>query len=351
MGYASGNYGRETAIGIAIARAEAMKRAEGNGSMAALGVSLQKAKSMIKEVLRDAKEADGLWVSAINSPQAVTVAGKKELVDELVTLAEGLDNVSATKLRVKCAFHTPLMEPHEEIFRAGVNGIFSGGTNSPSTRVMSTVDGKWLDRDFDADYCWDNICRPVLFGNAIHKIASEHDDGGVLFMELAPHPVLKVYIEQCGGKPISLIRRPNPKHPAQNTGEHYQFLQGIGHLLTSGFKSVDLAKMCADPDGIQDFIKCQLPKYPLNRSLCWAESELPRSVRLRQRPRPLSSPEFRLSVDTHPDLVGHIIFDATVFPASGYVRVNIPCSFLTHCDQLSREYSGKWCDGCKGCPL
>jgi len=51
MGYASGHYSRETAIGIAIARGEVMKQAEGNGCMAALGVSVQKAKSMIKEVL------------------------------------------------------------------------------------------------------------------------------------------------------------------------------------------------------------------------------------------------------------------------------------------------------------
>ena len=341
MGYASGHYNRETAIGIACARAEAMMQAEGNGSMAALGVGVQRAKSIIKTVLSNAKAADGLWVAAINSPHAVTVSGKQELVDALVTYVGGLGSVSATKLRVTCAFHTPLMEPYEDTFRTAANGTFPCGTraNPSHARIMSTVDGKWLDRDFDVDYCWDNISRPVLFGNVIHKIVQEHDDGDVLFMEIAPHPVLRAYIEQCGGRPVNLIRRPNPKHPAQNTGEHHQFLQGIGQLLTAGFKSIDLAKMCADIDGIQDFIKCQLPKYPLNRSPCWAESEMMRSIRLRQKPRPLASPQFRLSVDTHPDLAGHVIFDASVFPASGYVcLVNVPCSFLTRDDQVSREY-------------
>ena len=327
MGYASGHYDREMAVGIAVARAAAMTRAEGNGAMVALGVGVQKAKTMIRKVLSRAKATSGLWIAGINSPQAVTVAGTHELIDALVELANDPNaKVFAAKLRVTCAFHTPLMEPQEQLFKERVSATPLGqGTKTPFARVMSTTDGKWLDRDLDINYCWDNIRRPVLFGTAINKIISDEGPDGVRFMEIAPHPVLKAYLEQCGGEPITLIRRPNPKVPAQNTGEHYQLLEGIGNLLSTGFKNLDFDKLCAAPDGTTDFVKAKLPEYPYNKSRCWMESGLQQSQRLRERPRPIASPHFRVSVDTHPDLTGHIVFDAVLFPASGCVIPLLNC--------------------------
>lgn len=322
MGYASGHYDREMAIGIAVARAAAMTRAEGNGAMVALGVGVQRAKTMIRKVLSRAKATSGLWIAGINSPQAVTVAGTHGLIDAIIELANDHDaKVFAAKLRVTCAFHTPLMEPQEQLFKERVAATpLSQGTKIPFARVMSTTDGKWLDRDLDISYCWDNIRRPVLFGAAINRIISDQGPDGVRFLEIAPHPVLKAYLEQCGGESITLIRRPNPKVPAQNTGEHYQLLEGIGNLLSSGFKNVDFDKLCASPNGATNFVKAKLPEYAYNKSHCWKESGSQQSQRLRERPRPIASPHFRVNVDSHPDLTGHIVFDAVLFPASGCVR-------------------------------
>ncbi|EIW85667.1 FabD lysophospholipase-like protein, partial [Coniophora puteana RWD-64-598 SS2] len=159
MGYASGHYDREMAVGIAVARAAAMTRAEGNGAMVALGVGVQKAKTMIRKVFSQYKVTEGLWIAGINSPQAVTVAGTHELIDAMVELANDPNaKVFAAKLRVGCAFHTPLMEPQEELFKSKVlETPLAHGTNAPVARVMSTTDGKWLDRELDVNYCWDNI--------------------------------------------------------------------------------------------------------------------------------------------------------------------------------------------------
>ncbi|KAG9317960.1 hypothetical protein JVU11DRAFT_12 [Chiua virens] len=306
MGYASGHYDRETAVGIAVARAAAMTRAEGNGTMVALGVSVQKAKKMIRKVLSQAKTSSGLWI-AWNQLSSSGHCGR--------------DKVFAAKLRVTCAFHTPLMEPQEQVFKEQVAATpLSRGTKTPIARVMSTTDGKWLDRAMDVNYCWDNIRRPVLFGTAINKIISDAGTDGVRFLEIAPHPVLKAYLEQCGGEPISLIRRPNLKVPEQNTGEHYQLLEGIGNLLSTGFKNVDFDKLCVSPGGAVDFVDARLPEYPYNKSYCWQESGTGESERLRERPRPIASAHFRVNADSHPDLTGHIVFDAVLFPASGYVE-------------------------------
>ncbi|KAH7927995.1 putative nonribosomal peptide synthetase [Leucogyrophana mollusca] len=321
MGYASGHYDREVAIGIAVARAAAMTQAEGNGAMVALGVGVQKAKIMIRTVLSQAKTTSGLWIAGINSPSAVTVAGTHELVDAIVELAASPNaKVFAAKLRVGCAFHTPLMEPQEELFKSSMlQTPLVRGTNKPAVRVMSTTDGKWLDRDFNIDYCWDNVRCPVLFGTAINKIITDYGPGGLLFLEIAPHPVLTAYVEQCGGVSIPLIRRPNPKTPDQNTGEQYQFLEGVGNLLAAGFKAVDFDRLYASPDGKSSFCKLNLPDYPFNKSYCWHESGEGRSRRLHKKPRPLAESHFRINVDSHPDLTGHVVFDAVLFPASGYV--------------------------------
>ncbi|KAF9230586.1 acyl transferase domain-containing protein [Melanogaster broomeanus] len=149
MGYASGHYDREMAVGIAVA--------QGNGAMVALGVGVQKAKTMIRTVLARAKVSSGLWIAGINSPQAVTIAGTHGLVDAIVELTNDPDaKVFAAKLCVSQALfkervaETPLAQ----------------GTKTPVARVMSTPDGKWLDRVLDINYCWDNIRCPVLFGTA-----------------------------------------------------------------------------------------------------------------------------------------------------------------------------------------
>ena len=316
MGYASGHYDRETAVGLAVGRA-AMTKAQGNGGMVALGVGVQKAKLMIKKVFARAGVDSGLWISGINSPRAVTVGGKHELVDLMVEVAaDPADKVFAAKLRVASAYHTPLMETQEKVYKDIVKNVLTR-TQEPTAKVMSTVDGKWLDREMDVHYCWDNIRQPVLFGTAINKIVEELGAENVSFLEIAPHPVLKSYIDEIGGKPISLIRRPNPKVPAQNTGEHFQFLEGIGNLLMSGYAHVDANKLAGRSDGIVDFVKVPLPAYPYSKSSYWVEDGATKTLRLRAPPRPLAQDHFRINVDTHPDLTGHIIMGAVLYPGAG----------------------------------
>jgi len=293
-----------------------MAQASGNGSMVALGACFHRAKYMIKQILADAQANDGLWIAAINSPKDVTVAGDNKLIDMLFSLAQER-KIFVAKLKVTCAFHTPLMDLCEQEFRALAKLAFTDGLRTPVVRAMSTVDIGWLNREMDEDYCWDNIRQPVLFGKAVDDIVKERGPEGVVFLEISPHPVLQAYINHCGGKAFSLVRRPNPKVPAKNTGEYHQLLEGIGSLISAGFKAINFAQLCATPDGRQDFIQSKLPEYPYNRSKCWSESAADRSMRLREKRRPLASTMFRLNSDTHPDLAGHVIFDRPIFPASG----------------------------------
>ncbi|KAF8439415.1 hypothetical protein L210DRAFT_3646183 [Boletus edulis BED1] len=127
-----------------------MTCAEGSGAMAALGVSIQKAKVMIRKVLLHAKAMSGLWITGINSFQAVT-----------------------------CAFHTPFMEWQEQLFKEWIAVTpLSQGTKTHFVSVTSMTDGRWLDRDLNISY-WYNICHPVLSRTAINKISSDEGPNGV----------------------------------------------------------------------------------------------------------------------------------------------------------------------------
>ncbi|KAJ3194330.1 hypothetical protein HK101_002999 [Irineochytrium annulatum] len=325
MSYASGHLTKKQAVGVAVARAVAMTGAQGNGSMAALGVGVAQALFIIRKVCGPTTASDplspGLWIAGINSPEAVTVAGREDLIDELVKLSKDpRDKFFAAKLRVTSAFHTPLMGPQEDVFKRLAEPVLASATAKDTVKVMSTVDGKWLDRPLDLSYCWDNIRQPVLFGTAIDKVV-KHFGGadGVAFLEVAPHPVLKSYVEQCGGQAVSLVRRPNPKFPALNTGEHYQFLEGVGNLLISGFSRIDYDKLGATPASFEDFKRFSLPLYPYVKTSCWSESAQRRSEKHGSKGRPLSLPHFRMNVDTHKWVVGHTIMNSVLFPGSGYI--------------------------------
>ena len=72
-----------------------------------------------------------------------------------------------------------------------------------------------------------------------------------------------------------------------------------------------------------NFTKAKLPEYPYNKLHCWAESLHEQSCRLQEKSHPVASSHFHINVDTHPDLTGHVVFDAVLFPASGYVVVPV----------------------------
>ncbi|KAI8820281.1 putative nonribosomal peptide synthetase [Fimicolochytrium jonesii] len=335
MGYASGHYpSKEMVVGIAVARAAAMTHAEGNGAMAALGTSAQQARLLIRKVLKQENNAENghkedMWIAGINSPNGVTVAGTHHAIDALVAHAKNA-SVFAAKLRVTCAFHTPLMSKWETLFKNNATPVFAmGNAAGPCSRVMSTVTGDWVD-ELNLELAWQNIESPVLFGPALKKVIDEYGED-IAFLEIAPHPVLKAYIEQCGGSsPINLVRRPDRKNPASNTGEDFQFLEGLGQLISSGYTSLDFDKLCALPSKAQehvaitnvaDFVEVALPPYPYtSKRSCWKEDQSAYSRKHQEDSLPLGAPHFRLSVSTHPALVGHTVMDSVLFPGSGYVE-------------------------------
>lgn len=243
MGYAAGHYDRSTAIGIAAAFATTMSEVEGNGATIFVAVSPRQARLIIDDVLLQAGETSGLWISSFHSPHAVAIAGTHPLINALFAFLSNSKTFSdtfAVRLpQVGCAFHTPLMEPIEAPFKAALENLdldrkSHGGTHE--VRVMSTIDGTWLNRPLDSDYFWDNVLRPTKFGDIVQKLI--HDEGeNIIILEIAAHPAMKTCVEQCGARYVGLIRRPTSDSLVDGSNECIQLLEAVQHLYDAGFRS------------------------------------------------------------------------------------------------------------------
>ncbi|KAG0696991.1 acyl transferase/acyl hydrolase/lysophospholipase [Suillus ampliporus] len=243
MGYASGHYDRTTAIGVAVAFATTMSVVEGNGATIFVAVSARQARLIIDDVLLQAGVTSGLWISSFHSPHAVAIAGTHPLINALLAFlsnSKTFSNAFAVRLpQLGCAFHTPLMKPIEVPFKAALENLYLDQKSNAGTskvRVMSTIDGTWLNRPLDIDYFWDNVLRPTKFGDIVQKLV--HDEGDdIVLLEIAAHPAMKTCVEQCGARYVGLIQRPALDASVDESNECLQLLGAIQHLYDAGFRS------------------------------------------------------------------------------------------------------------------
>ncbi|KAG1884672.1 acyl transferase/acyl hydrolase/lysophospholipase [Suillus subluteus] len=248
MGYAAGHYDRSTTIGIAAAFATTMSEVEGNGATIFVAVSPRQAQLIIDDVLLQAGVTSGLWISSFHSPHAVAIAGTHPLIDALFAFLSNSKTFSdtfAVRLpQVGCAFHTPLMEPIEGPFKAALKNLDldrKSDAGPREVRIMSTIDGTWLNRPLDSDYFWDNVLRPTKFSDIVQKLV--HDEGdNIIVLEIAAHPAMKTCIEQCGARYVGLIRRPAADSLVDGSNECIQLLEAVQHLHDAGFRSELLAR-------------------------------------------------------------------------------------------------------------
>ena len=242
MGYASGHYDKTTAIGIAAAFATTMSEVEGNGAAIFVAVDACQGQFIINEVLLQAGMTSGLWISSFHSPHAVVIAGTHTLIKALfafLNTSKSFSGVFAMLLpQLGCAFHTPLMEPIEKQFKAALQKInldHRVDGKALEVRVMSTVDGSWLNRPLNSDYFWDNVLRPTKFGEIVQNLA--HDEGeNIVLLEIAAHPAMKTCVEQCGVRYVGLIRRPAPDVSVDVSNECLQLREAIHHLCDAGVR-------------------------------------------------------------------------------------------------------------------
>ncbi|MEV6695532.1 acyltransferase domain-containing protein, partial [Micromonospora sp. NPDC051196] len=180
------------------ARGRLMQALPVGGAMVSVGVG-------VSEVVGSLVE--GVGVAAVNGPAATVISGDEGAVR---VVADGwvARGVKVRWLSVSHAFHSPLVEPMLEEFRA-VAGTVVGRV--PSVPVVSNVTGGLLsgEQAGSADYWVRQVREAVQFFDGVRLLAAEQVS---LFVELGPAGVLTALAQDClpegsSGRFVSVLRR------------------------------------------------------------------------------------------------------------------------------------------------
>ncbi|MFF1612363.1 SDR family NAD(P)-dependent oxidoreductase [Amycolatopsis sp. NPDC058278] len=248
----------------------------------------------------------GAGVAAVNGPDSVVVSGTDEALAELLAQWE-TEGVRARRIAVDYASHSVQVDALEDRLRRALAAV------KPRRGVLpfwSTVTGDLLDTEaLDADYWFRNLREPVAFHRAVRALA---DQGFGTFIEVSPHPVLVMPIEQI------LAETPVPATVVgslrRNVEDVAAFQQALATVHVSGQRIRWDAVL--PPANVVD-----LPTYAFQRTRFWLEHReagplLDRGVR-----SPASGEwvfRGRVSWATHLWLVGHAV-RGTVFAAGSMV--------------------------------
>ncbi|WP_344318801.1 type I polyketide synthase, partial [Streptomyces yatensis] len=171
---------------LVAARGRLMQALPEGGAM----VALRATEDEVAALLTGSEDRVGL--AAVNGPEAVVVSGAVDAV-EAIADRFAADGRKATRLRVSHAFHSPLMTPMLDDFRAVVEGLAFG---EPRIPIVSTVTGERIDaeRIRTPDYWVRHVSTTVRFADAVGAAARS---GAHTFLELGPDATLSVLAQDA----------------------------------------------------------------------------------------------------------------------------------------------------------
>ncbi|MDB6070739.1 MAG: amino acid adenylation protein [Verrucomicrobiales bacterium] len=171
----------------------------------------------------------GLDIAALNAPGLTVVSGPTEAI-EAFTLTLESGSHSARKLHTSHAFHSSMMEPALEDFRAAFANIT---LHAPQLPYISNLTGHYITEAeaTDPDYYVRHIRHAVRFADGIATLCQA---GPSVFLEVGPGtalaPLAKQHPAAAGTTSLSLLP------PAKDAGanELQTFLQSLGKAWCAG---------------------------------------------------------------------------------------------------------------------
>ncbi len=161
---------------------------------------------------------EGVSIAAVNTPDSVVISGEESAV-----LAIAAQFPKTKRLTVSHAFHSPLMDPMLDDFRAVAETLTYHPAQIP---VISNVSGA-LAEPFTADYWVRHVREAVRFADGVATLKSE---GARIFLELGPDGVLSAMVD---GTAISALRRERDDERALLTALSTVHVHGVDVDWTS----------------------------------------------------------------------------------------------------------------------
>jgi len=305
------------AVTLVSARARLMQALPSGGAMLAVNAS----EAVVAAKLTDPRVS----IAAVNGPDSVVVAGSAEAIDAL-----DFGEEKTRRLRVSHAFHSPLMEPMLEEFRAVAKGLDYRAAVLP---VVSNVTGAGADVG-SADYWVRHVREAVRFGQGVEWLEAQ---GVTTFLELGPDGVLTGMAQESVTAEARLVAAQRRDRPEAST-----LVAALGALHVAGV-GLDWAALLAGGRRVD------LPTYPFQRERYWLTVPAAGHARdwgVEAAGHPLLSGVVtvpgtdgvllsgRLSLRGQPWLAGHVVGGQVLFPGTGFVELAVRAGVETGCGRV-----------------
>ncbi|MFJ2599047.1 type I polyketide synthase, partial [Streptomyces erythrochromogenes] len=306
------------ACALVAARGRLMQALPEGGAMLAVQAAEEEVELLLGEFVS---------IAAVNGRSAVVVSGGEDAVEAVRVHFEGLGR-KATRLRVSHAFHSPLMDPMLDEFRAVVSGL-----SFSAPEIALAVDVELV---CDPEYWVRHVRETVRFADAVRSLAGQGVD---TFLELGPDGSLcalaQLSVEAVAAVPV--LRK--------GRGEEGALVDALAKLHCAGV-GVDWARWY-DGTGAQGV---DLPTYAFQHERYWPRPALPvgdvAGAGLMPAEHPLLGATVflassdgtvltgRLSCAAQPWLAEHVVDGRVVFPATGLLELAVRAADQVGCGRV-----------------
>jgi acyl transferase domain-containing protein/acyl carrier protein len=219
----AGGLSLEDAARVVALRSRALRSLAGKGGMASVALEPTEVEKRL------GRWGSRIVIAAVNGHASVVVSGEPQALGELIEgcAAEGL---RAKRIPVDYAAHSAAVEEVRDELLRGCSGIAPRRGDIP---FHSTVTGGLLDTtQLDSEYWYRNLRETVRFEPVVAALLA---DGQRTFVELAPHPVLSVGVQEVIDRALE-----NPEEAVvvnslrRDEGGPQRFLRSVAELWIQG---------------------------------------------------------------------------------------------------------------------
>ncbi|MEU4114286.1 SDR family NAD(P)-dependent oxidoreductase [Kitasatospora sp. NPDC028055] len=316
---------------LVAARARLMQALPAGGAMVAVQASEEEVLPLL---------GDGVSLAAVNGPRSVVVAGETAAAGAVGAHFTELGR-KVRRLRVSHAFHSPLMDPMLDEFRAVVAGL---DPQAPAIPLVSTLTGTLatVQQLTSADYWADQARQAVRFADAVGWLGGH---GAGLFLELGPDGALAALAQGALDEPAGEGRRALAAlRPGRDETE----------ALTEALAGLHVRGVPVHWDAYFEGTgarRADLPTYAFQHRRYWPKSALSRTGDVRaaglgSANHPLLAAAVslantdgllltgRLSLRTHPWLADHGVDGTVLLPGTAFLELAVRAGDEVGCERV-----------------